>query len=74
MGEVAVAFPFDETSGEVLASRLRAEGIRARVDRGLYGVWLTAQPGQITVLVDEKDAARAKEILRKKTRPRKRVR
>jgi len=37
MAEVAVAFPNDETSTEVIASRLRSDGIAARVDRGLIG-------------------------------------
>jgi hypothetical protein len=63
MAEVAVAFPNDETTAEVIASRLRADGIAARVDRGLYGsAWLSAR-GQVTVFVDERVAERAHKIL-----------
>ena len=65
MREVAVAFPGDEPSAEVIASRLRAERIPARVDRGLWGsgyqVPLTR--GQLTVFVREQDAARAHDVL-----------
>lgn len=63
MGEVAVAFPNDETTAEVIASRLRQDGILARVDRGLYGSWQLPARGQITVFVAEKDAKRAHKIL-----------
>ena len=64
MSEVAVAFPNDEPSGEVIASRLRADGIAARVDRGLSaGIWQISSRGQVTVLVDEAVAARAYKIL-----------
>ena len=64
MSEVAVAFLNDETSGEVVASRLRADGIPARVDLGLYGsTRQVSSRGQITVLVDEAVAARAHKIL-----------
>ena len=65
MPEVAVAFPNDETSAEVIASRLRAEQIPARVDRGLWGsgYQVPGPRGHLTVLVREQDAARAHEIL-----------
>jgi hypothetical protein len=64
MAEVPVAFPNDEPSGEVIASRLRADGIAARVDRGLSaGIWQVSSRGQVTVLVDEAVAARAHKIL-----------
>lgn len=64
MAEVAVAFPNDETTAEVIASRLRADGIAARVDRGLTGsTWLVGAPGQVTVMVDARVAKRAHEIL-----------
>lgn len=64
MREVAVAFPDDETTAEVIASRLRAEGIPARVDRGLWGGYqVPLARGQLTVLVQERDAARAHELL-----------
>jgi hypothetical protein len=58
-----VAFPNDETSAEVIASRLRADGIAARVDRGLHGSWQVPPGGQVTVLVDERVAERAHRIL-----------
>lgn len=63
MAEVAVAFPSDETTAEVIASRLRADGIAARVDRGLHGSWQVPSRGQITVLVDSRVAERAHRIL-----------
>jgi hypothetical protein len=63
MAEVAVAFPNDETTAEVVASRLRAEGIAARVDRGLSGSWQVSSRGHVTVLVDERMAERAHQIL-----------
>ena len=64
MAEVPVAFPNDEPSAEVIASRLRADGIAARVDRGLSaGIWQISSRGQVTVLVDEAVAARAHKIL-----------
>lgn len=66
MSEVAVAFPNDEASAQVIASRLRAEGIAARVDRGLNGAWLTAASGQMTVVVDERDAEKARGIVGEK--------
>lgn len=68
MSEVAVAFPNDEASAEIIASRLRADGIAARVDRGLNGAWLTAASGQMTVVVDERDAEKAKAIVGEKRR------
>ena len=46
-----------------MASRLRAAGIASRVDRGLWGAWQVAQRGQLTLLVDERHAKRAVEIL-----------
>jgi len=70
--EIGVAFPNDETSGQIIADRLRAVGIFARVDRGLYGSYQTGPRGQITVLVAEKDAARARELVA--VRRRRRVR
>ena len=64
MPEVAVAFPNDETTAEVIASRLRVDGIAARVDLGSYGSTRMVPPGgQITVLVDSIAAARAHKIL-----------
>jgi hypothetical protein len=63
MGEARVAFPNDETSAEVMASRLRHAGIAARVDRGLYASYQAAPRNQITVLVDERHAKRARELL-----------
>jgi len=69
MSDKPVAFPNDETSAEVIASRLRAEGIAARVDRGLYGAYLSPMQGQLTVVVAETDADRARKIVGAK-RPR----
>ena len=63
MAEVAVAFPNDETSAEVIASRLRSAGIASRVDRGLLGAWQVAQRGQITVMVDARQERRAHKVL-----------
>ena len=65
MAEVAVAYPNDETTAEVIASRLRADGIAARVDRGLVGTtWqVSARGGQVTVLVDARVADQAHKIL-----------
>jgi len=68
--EIGVAFPNDETSGQIIAERLRAAGIFARVDRGLYGSYQSGPRGQITVLVAEKDA----EVARAIVSPRKRRR
>ena len=63
MSDVPVAFPDDETTAEVIASRLRAEGIAARVDRGLYGAYLSPMKGQLTVVVANADAERARKIV-----------
>jgi hypothetical protein len=64
MAEVPVAFPSDEASAEVIASRLRADGIAARVDRGLSGaIWQVSSRGHVTVLVDATAVARAHKIL-----------
>jgi len=63
MPEVAVAFPNDEPTAEVIASRLRADGIATRVDRGLHASWQVPSRGQITVLVAAGDVARARTIL-----------
>ena len=64
MAEVFVAFPNDEPTAEVIASRLRADGIAARVDRGLYGSgWQVSARGQVTVFADERVAAQAHKIL-----------
>jgi hypothetical protein len=69
MAEVAVAFPSDETTAEVMASRLRAEGIAARVDRGLAGAsWQVSSRGHVTVFVDERVAEQAHRILGTKRR------
>jgi hypothetical protein len=68
MSEVGVAFPNDETTAEVIASRLRADGIAARVDRGLHGSWQVPSRGQITVLVASDDVARARKVLGTETR------
>ena len=58
-----MAFPNDETTAGVIASRLRADGIAARVDRGLHGSWQVPSRGHITVLVDERVAEQAHKIL-----------
>lgn len=64
MPEVPIAFPDDEATAEVIASRLRTEGIAARVDRGLWGGYqMPTARGHITVLVSERDAARAHDVL-----------
>ena len=63
MKEIGVAFPNDETSGQIIADRLRAAGIFARVDRGLYGSYQSGPRGQITVLVSEKDAEKARALV-----------
>lgn len=68
MAEVPVAFPNDEPTAEVIASRLRADGIAARVDRGLHGSWQVPARGQVTVLVDERLAERAHQVLGTKRR------
>ena len=63
MAEVGVAYPADEASAEVIASRLRSAGISSRIDRGLFGAWQVAQRGQITVMVDARQARRAHKVL-----------
>ena len=63
MAEVAVAFPGDEPSAHVIASRLGAAGIPARVDRGLAASYQVGQRGQVTVLVDERHAKKAYKVL-----------
>lgn len=68
MSEVAVAFPEDEATAQVMASRLRAAGIATRLDRGLHGSWQLPAQGQITVLVDSKTAAQARNILQTRSR------
>jgi len=70
MREVGVAFPNDETSGQIIADRLRAAGIFARVDRGLYGSYQSGPRGQITVLVAEKDVDKARALVAAKRRRR----
>ncbi|HET8567461.1 MAG TPA: hypothetical protein VFM93_00560 [Candidatus Limnocylindria bacterium] len=71
MPEVAVAWPDDEATAGAIVSRLSADGIAARVDRGLWGSYqVPLARGQLTVLVSERDAARAKEILGHVPRPR----
>jgi len=68
--EVGVAFPNDETSGQIIADRLRAAGILARVDRGLYGSYQSGPRGQITVLVAEQDAEKARAVVAARERRR----
>ena len=63
MAEIPIAFPNDETTAEVIASRLRAAGITARVDRGLFGSGQVSAQGQMTVFVDEGDADRARKLV-----------
>ena len=63
VAEVPVAFPNDEVSAEEVAARLRAAGVAARVDRGLHGSWQLPAQGQMTVLVNAKDAARSHKVL-----------
>jgi hypothetical protein len=63
MSEVAIAFPNDEANAQVIVSRLQIDGIVARVDRGLHAGWLTPAQGQMRVLVDERDAKKAREIV-----------
>ncbi len=72
MREVAVAFPGDEPTADVIASRLRTAGIPARIDRGLWGsgYQVPTSRGQITVFVREDDAARAHDVLGTKARRR----
>jgi hypothetical protein len=68
MAETPVAFPDDETTAEVIASRLRAAGIAARIDRGLFGTGQVPASGQMTVFVDEGDAERARKLVGKAVR------
>ena len=68
MAETPVAFPDDETTAEVIASRLRAAGITARVDRGLFGSGQVSARGQMTVFVDEGDAEHARKLVGKAVR------
>ena len=63
MSETPVAFPNDEATAEVIASRLRAAGITARVDRGLFGSGQVSARGQMTVFVDEDDAEHARKLV-----------
>jgi hypothetical protein len=63
MPEVPVAYPNDETTAEVIASRLRAAGIAARVDRGLFGTGQVSAHGQMTVFVNEEESARARKLV-----------
>ena len=63
MAEIPIAFPNDETTAEVIASRLRAAGIAARVDRGLFGSGQVSARGQMTVFVDEGEAERARKLV-----------
>jgi hypothetical protein len=63
MAEVGVAFTNDEPSAHVIASRLHAAGIAARVDRGLAASYQVAPIGHVTVFVDEKDAKRAAKVV-----------
>ena len=68
MSETPVAFPNDEATAEVIASRLRAAGITARVDRGLFGSGQVSARGQMTVFVDEGDAEHARKLVGKPAR------
>lgn len=68
MSETPVAFPNDETTAEVIVSRLRAAGITARVDRGLFGSGQVSARGQMTVLVNDSDAADARKLVGTATR------
>ena len=68
MAEIPIAFPNDETTAEVIASRLRAAGITARVDRGLFGSGQVSARGQMTVLVDEGDAEHARKLVGRSVR------
>ena len=63
MAEIPIAFPSDEIAAEVVASRLRAAGITARVDRGLFGSGQVSARGQMTVFVDEGDAEHARRLV-----------
>ena len=64
MREVAVAFPPDRVSAEVVASKLRAEGIPCRVEIGLAQTWeVPPAGGHVTVLVGERDQTRARKAL-----------
>lgn len=47
----------------MIVSRLAADGIAARIDRGLYGSYQVPMQGQIAVLVDARMARRAHRIL-----------
>lgn len=62
MAEVAVAHLNDEVSANALVSRLAVDGIRARVDRGLAAAYLTNTSNQVRVMVDERDAGKARAI------------
>ena len=68
MAEIPIAFPNDEATAEVIASRLRAAGISARVDRGLFGTGQVSARDQMTVFVDEGDAERARKLVGKPAR------
>ena len=68
MAELPITFPNDETTAEVIASRLRAAGITARVDRGLFGSGQVSARGQMTVFVDEGVAERARKLVGKPAR------
>jgi hypothetical protein len=68
VAETPVAFPDDETTAEVVASRLRAAGIAARIDRGMFGTGQVPASGQMTVFVDEDDAERARKLVGKPAR------
>ena len=68
MAEIPIAFPKDEIAAEVIASRLRAAGITARVDRGLFGSGQVSAQGQMTVFVDEGDAEHARKLVGKPVR------
>jgi hypothetical protein len=68
MSETPIAFPNDEATAEVIASRLRAAGITARVDRGLFGSGQVSARGQMTVFVEKGDAERARTLVGKAVR------
>jgi hypothetical protein len=61
--DVAVAFPNDDPTAQLIVSRLGDAGIAARVDRGLAVSWQLPARGQLRVVVDERDALRAHKVL-----------
>lgn len=64
-----MAFPNEEASAALIVDRLGVSGIAARIDRGLHGSWQVAARGHISVMVDARDAARARRVLGVPTLP-----